>query len=272
LARPSGFRHDPRVALNPDLPPVDVDTPNAARMYDYHLGGSHNFAADRAAAERTRAAMPWVAVAMRTNRAFLGRAVRFCQSEGIDQFLDLGSGIPTVGNVHEVARATDPGARVAYVDHEPVAVITSEAVLDGDPLTSVLHADLRDPGGVLAGVGLLDLGRPVALLSVAVLHFVPDADDPAAIMARYRARLAPGSMHVLSHATADHDPEVAAAAAATYRSTSNPITPRSRAQIMELLAGTDLVEPGLVDASEWRPDDPAAVVHAGYYAAVGRIA
>jgi len=257
-----------------NLPAVDVHTPNSARMYDYHLGGSHNFAADRAAADRTREAMPWVAAAIRANRAFLGRAVRYCQSQGIDQFLDLGSGIPTVGNVHEIARRTDPGARVAYVDNEAVAVATSGAVLSDDPLATITHADLRDPDAVFAAPGvedLLDLARPVALLTVAVLHFVPDADDPASIVERYRQQLAPGSMHVLSHATADHDPAVAAAAAVTYRNTSNPIQARTRDEIAGLLDGLELVEPGLVDATAWRPEEPVAEEHAGYYAAVGRV-
>ncbi len=132
------------------LPAVDPDIPNAARMYDYHLGGSHNFAADRAAADRTRAVMPWIVDAVRANRRFLARAVRYCQSEGVHQFLDLGSGIPTVGNVHEFARATDAGARVAYVDNEPVTVASSAALLEGDPQSTITAADLRDPDAVFA--------------------------------------------------------------------------------------------------------------------------
>jgi Protein of unknown function (DUF574). len=253
---------------------VDVDTPNAARMYDYHLGGSYNFVVDRAAAERTRAVMPWVAEAIRANRAFLGRAVRFCQQQGIDQFLDLGSGIPTVGNVHEMARVADPAARVAYVDNEAVAAACGTAMLVDDPLATMSQADLRDPEAVLSAPGvwdLLDFTRPVALLTVAVLHFVPDAADPTSILAHYRGRLVPGSVHVLSHATADNDPEVAAAGAATYLDTSNPVTVRTRDEVAALLDGLELVEPGLVDATDWRPDDGAVAGHAGYYAAVGRL-
>ena len=256
------------------LPAIDVDTPNAARMYDYHLGGSHNFAADRAAADRTREAMPWVADAMRSNRAFLGRAVRYCQSQGVTQFLDLGSGIPTVGNVHEVARLTEPGARVAYVDNEGVAAACSAELLAGDPLATITCVDLRDPDAVLAAPGvadLLDLSQPVALLTVAVLHFLSDADHPAAVAARYRARLVPGSFHVLSHATADFDPAIANAAQETYRATSNPIQARTYAQVAQILDGLELVQPGLVDATAWRPDDPGAAGHVGYYAAVGRV-
>jgi len=256
------------------LPAVDPEIPNAARMYDYNLGGSHNFAADRAAADRTRAVMPWIVEAARANRNFLNRAVRYCQRQGIDQFLDLGSGIPTVGNVHEVARIGDPTARVAYVDNEPVTVASSEALLADDPLATITAADIRDPDAVFGTPqvrGLLDLSRPVALLTVAVLHFVPDKDDPAAITSCYRGRLAPGSLHVLSHATGDHDPESAAAGAGTYRNTANPITLRSRHHVALMFGDAELVEPGLVDATEWHPDDSFGQEHRGSWAGVARI-
>ena len=258
----------------PNLPAVDVEKPNAARMYDYHLGGSHNFAVDRAAAERTRAVMPWVVDAIRANRAFLARAVRFCQQQGITQFLDLGSGIPTVGSVHEVARATGRSARVAYVDNEPVAAVCAEALLADDPLATITRADLRDHDAVFNAPGvasLLDFSAPVALLTVMVLHAIPDSDDPAAIVAEYRRRLAPGSFHVLSHITADHDPDAAAKAADTFESTGTPVTVRSGEQIARMLDGVTLVEPGLVDATVWRHDDPGAPEHVGIYAAVGRL-
>jgi hypothetical protein len=271
-------RRTGNIALMTDLaklPAVDPEIPNAARMYDYHLGGSHNFAADRAAADRSREVMPWIVDAVRANRRFLARAVQFCQSAGVHQFLDLGSGIPTVGNVHEVARRNDPSARVAYVDNEPVTVASSVALLDGDPQSTITAADMRDPDTVFDAPGvreLLDLSRPVALLTVAVLHFVADDADPVALTATYRSRLAPGSFHVLSHVTADHDPEIAAAAAQTYKSTANPIWPRSRDRIAEMFGSAELVEPGIVDASEWRPDDEdVAVEHVGFYAGVGRI-
>ena len=177
------------------LPAVDPEVPNAARMYDYYLGGSHNFAADRAAAEKVKAAIPYAVDVARANRFFLQRAVRFCVEEGLDQFLDLGSGIPTVGNVHEAARALNPAARVAYVDNEPVTVASAAALLEGDPLATITAADIRDPDSVFAAPGvcdLLDLTRPVALLTVAVLPFVPDEDDPVALAEHYRSRLAPG--------------------------------------------------------------------------------
>ncbi|WP_232660605.1 SAM-dependent methyltransferase [Pseudonocardia sp. TRM90224] len=258
------------------LPEVNPDVPNAARMYDYFLGGSHNFAADRAAADKTEAVLPWVRQAVHANREFLARAVRFCLAEGVDQFLDLGSGIPTVGNVHEVARAIEPNARVAYVDNEPVTVASAAALLADDPLSTITAADMRDPQAVFNAPGvrdLLDLSRPVGLLTVAVLHFVPDDEDPWQIVRDYRADLVPGSFHALSHATADFDPEEAAATEAIYRRTANPIHSRTAGSIAQLLDGTDLVEPGLVDARLWRaPEDtdPAAQ-RRGFIAGIGRI-
>jgi O-methyltransferase involved in polyketide biosynthesis len=257
-----------------ELPPLDPDVPNPARMYDCYLGGSHNFAADRAAAAQVEASVPWVVAAVRANRYFLGRAVRFCIDEGVDQFLDLGSGIPTVGHVHEVAQAAAPHARVAYVDVEPVTVASAAALLDGDVRTTITAADMRDPDAVFDAPGvrdLLDLSRPVALLTVAVLHYLSDDDDPAALVERYRRRLAPGSLHVLSHVTGDHDPAPIAAAARVYRGTATPLTFRPRHRIEAMLAGTDVVEPGLVDAAHWRPHDPVDAQHRGFWAGVGRI-
>jgi S-adenosyl methyltransferase len=256
------------------LPGVNPEIPNAARMYDYHLGGSHNFAVDRAAAEQTKAAMPWVSHAARANRNFLRRAVRFCQQQGIDQFLDLGSGIPTVGNVHEVARIGDAQARVAYVDNEAVTVASCEALLTGDPLATITAKDMRDVDGVFAAPGvrdLLDLSRPVALLTVAVLHFLTDEDNPAALVEQYRSRLAPGSFHALSHVTADHDPDVAHGGVATYRNTATPVTVRTHAQVAALFGDSELVEPGLVDATQWRPEDGVGPEHRGFWAGVARI-
>jgi hypothetical protein len=256
------------------LPGVDPDVPNAARMYDYYLGGSHNFAADRAAAEQVKAAIPYAVDVARANRFFLHRAVRFCIEEGIDQFLDLGSGIPTAGNVHEIARGLGSPARVAYVDNEPVTVASAAALLEDEPLATITMADIRDPNAVFAAPGvrdLLDLSRPVALLTVAVLPFVPDEDDPVGIARRYRSRLAPGSVHVLSHGTADHDPADLRALGEVYRNTANPVRLRTRDAVAEMLRGTDLVEPGLVDATEWRPEDTTGGQHRGLWAAVGRI-
>jgi SAM-dependent methyltransferase len=257
-----------------ELPALDPDVPNPARMYDYFLGGSHNFAADRTTAAQVEATVPWIIAAVRANRLFLNRAVRFCVDDGVDQFLDLGSGIPTVGHVHEVAQEAAPQARVAYVDVEPVTVASAAALLAGNPRTSITAADMRDPDAVLDAPGvrdLLDLSRPVALLTVAVLHYLTDEDDPVGLVERYRRRLAPGSLHVLSHPTADHDPSPVAGATRVYRTTATPMTVRPRHRIEEMLRGTELVAPGLVDATQWRPQDTAGVQHRAWWAGIGRI-
>lgn len=195
---------------------------------------------------------------MQANRAFLRRAVRFLLGQGIRQFLDIGSGIPTVGNVHEVALETAPDARVVYVDTDPIAVTHSRAILAGDERTVVVHADGRDPEALLASpevTGLLDLGRPVGLLMVALLHFVPDGQDPAGILARYRSLLASGSYLALTHASTEGSPD-RAPVQELYRRTPTPIQLRSRAGITRLFAGFELVEPGVVYLPEWRPEYP----------------
>ncbi|GAA4840121.1 SAM-dependent methyltransferase [Saccharopolyspora rosea] len=237
---------------------VDLDRANAARVYDYYLGGNHNFAADRELAEQAIALWPDLPLIMQANRAFLRRAVEFCATEGIRQFLDLGSGIPTVGNVHEVAQAVAPDSRVVYVDNESVAVASSRSMLRGNPRAATAWADLRDPEAVLGSpevAALLDLSRPVALLMVAVLHFVLDDDHPASIVARYRDALAPGSYLVVSHATSEGRPDMVESHEELYRRrTSTPLTMRSRAQVTAFFAGFDLVDPGVVLLPQWRPD------------------
>jgi len=261
----------------PDWAPygVDLDRPNAARVYDFYLGGAHNFAIDRQMAAQALAGWPELPLIMRANRAFLRRAVRFLARSGVRQFLDLGSGIPTVGNVHEVARAEEPSARVVYVDIDPVAVAHSRAILDGDPRVTPIQADLRSPADVLdlaAREGGLDLTQPVAVLLVAVLHFVPDSDDPGRVMAEYRDGTAPGSAIAICHATADGQGERADEHRALYARTPTPMTMRSHADVSRLLAGYELVEPGLVYMSQWRPDDedlPARPEDYPGYAAVG---
>jgi SAM-dependent methyltransferase len=256
---------------------LDLDRPNAARMYDYYLGGSHNFAVDRELAAKVLEAWPDMPRAAQANRAFLRRAVRFLIGQGVRQFLDIGSGIPTVGNVHEVAQAGAPDAKVVYVDTDPVAVTHSRAILAGDPRTAVVEADGRDPGVLLANpgvTGLLDLSEPVGLLMVALLHFVPDETDPRGILAGYAAKLAPGSWLAVSHGTADDAPEVTKMAA-HYRSTATPLRPRTKDELAEVLADVDLVEPGVQFLPAWRPDHPddagADVTWPGAYAAVGRL-
>lgn len=240
---------------------LDLDRPNAARMYDYYLGGSHNFAVDREVAVKAIAAWPDMPRVMQANRAFLRRAVRHLVDQGVRQFLDIGSGIPTVGNVHEVAVGAAPDSQVVYVDTDPVAVAHSRAILAGDEHATVLDADGRETGAVLAraaDTGRLDLDRPIGLLMVALLHFVPDEQDPAGMIAGYRDRLAAGSHLVLSHASDDIDrdfPEVRE----IYRRTPTPLTLRGRAELTRLFDGFELVDPGVVFLPEWRPEYPEDV-------------
>ncbi|RZT86775.1 O-methyltransferase involved in polyketide biosynthesis [Pseudonocardia sediminis] len=258
-----------------DLVP-DLERANAARMYDYLLGGAHNFAVDREAAEHALARRADLGEVARANRRFLGRVVRRCLDEGIGQFLDLGSGVPTVGNVHEIAHAGAPDARVAYVDIEPVAVAAGRSLVAGSDLVTVTHGDLRDPAAVLGAPTVaqhLDLTRPVAVLAVAVLHFVPG--DLTALLAGYRDALVPGSVLALSHGSDDvDDPELAArvrAGVEAYRGTASEAHLRTRAEIVDALGGADaLLPPGLVDLEDW-PDAQDTRPATGMVGAVARI-
>ena len=257
---------------------VDTDRPNIARVYDYLLGGSHNFAADRAFAEEFLAKWPDARDTMRANRAFLARAVRFLAGEaGIRQFLDIGSGIPTMGNVHAIAQQSTGDAKVLYVDNDPVAVLHSRAILARDERATAIQADLRRPREILEHpdlAGLLDLSQPVALLLVAVLHFFPDEHNPADLVAELRDALAPGSYVVVTHGTNDGQVTRVTDAHELYARNAAPFRLRSHAEILRFFDGLDLVEPGLVRIPLWRPDSPAdATQHperiAGY-AGVGR--
>ncbi|MEU9376219.1 SAM-dependent methyltransferase [Streptomyces sp. NPDC048255] len=245
-------------------PGIDISVPSVSRIYDYYLGGSHNFEVDRQAARRAMEFMPGLPKIMQANRAFMRRAVRHAVAEGVTQFLDIGSGIPTFGNVHEIARAASPEARVVYVDHDPVAVAHSQAVLGGDERTGVVAADLRKPQDILNSPEvrqLLDLGRPVALLLVAVLHFLEDADEPYAAVAQLRDELAPGSLLILTHASYEGIPLTEAEVGGTvgvYRDIRNPLVMRSRQQVSRFFDGFELLEPGLVAMPNWRPDAPEA--------------
>ncbi|MCX5192956.1 SAM-dependent methyltransferase [Streptomyces sp. NBC_00249] len=241
-------------------PGIDISVPSVSRIYDYYLGGSHNFEVDRQAARRAMEFMPGLPKIMQANRAFMRRAVRHAVSEGVTQFLDIGSGIPTFGNVHEIAHAASPEARVVYVDHDPVAVAHSRAVLDGDDRTGVVAADLRKPEDVLGSPEvsrLIDLERPVALLLVAVLHFLEDTDEPYEAVARLRDELAPGSLLILTHASYEGIPlteEVASGMVGVYRDIRNPLVMRTGEQIRGFFDGFELLEPGLVSMPDWRPD------------------
>ncbi|KJY47764.1 MULTISPECIES: SAM-dependent methyltransferase [unclassified Streptomyces] len=241
-------------------PGIDISVPSVSRIYDYYLGGSHNFEVDRQAARRAMEFLPGLPKIMQANRAFMRRAVRYAVAQGVTQFLDIGSGIPTFGNVHEIAQAASPEARVVYVDHDPVAVAHSRAVLVGDDRTGIVAADLRKPRDILAApeVGqLLDLERPVALLLVAVLHFLEDADDPYAAVAELRDALAPGSLLVLTHASYEGIPltqEVAGGMVGVYRDIRNPLVMRSGEQITRFFDGFELVGPGVVSMPLWQPE------------------
>jgi SAM-dependent methyltransferase len=239
---------------------IDVSRPSAARMYDYYLGGSHNFQVDRDMAEEAIELWPELPKIIRANRAFLHRAVRTVSEQGVNQFLDIGSGIPTVGNVHEVARRWVPDATVAYVDRDPVAVAHSRALLAGDDRTAVLQADLRDPDAIFGDPALrrmLDLTRPVALLLVAVLHFIPETDEPHAAVRRLVERLPAGSFLVLSHASPPSRPEVSASHEELYQRTPTPLTMRTEPEIRAFFDGMELLEPGLVRIAKWRADGSA---------------
>jgi SAM-dependent methyltransferase len=269
--------------MHSDLSPTNVDTarPSTARMYDYLLGGTHNFPADRAVTEQLLRFMPELPSVARANRAYLRRAVRYCVEVGIRQFLDLGSGVPTVGNVHEVAQGLAPQSRVVYVDIDPVAVQHSHSILAGNRVAGVVQADLREPDAVLADPGvvdLLDLAAPVAVLMVSVLHFVSDKEDPAAIVARFRDATAPGSHLVIAHASAEEQTgsteQRLRAVQEVMAHSENRMSLRTAAEIEALLDGYELVEPGLVRLPLWHPESAEELtaqdrVFPGY-AAVGR--
>ncbi|GAA4615958.1 SAM-dependent methyltransferase [Saccharopolyspora hordei] len=236
---------------------VDVKRPSSARVYDVHLGGSHNFQVDRELAEQAAAMMPSLPAVLRANRSFLRRVVHHLAETGVRQFLDLGSGIPTVGNVHEVAQGVDPSCRVVYVDNDLVAVAHSQALLRDNDRAVAIRADFRDVDAVLGDEQVratLDFDAPIAVLFFAVLHFVPDSDDPAGIVARYADALCPGSYVAISHAGSDDVDESTRRASALYSERIGGFFMRSRAEVAKMFGDLELIEPGLVDLLQWRPD------------------
>jgi SAM-dependent methyltransferase len=238
---------------------IDVERPSQARIYDYLLGGSLNFAADRAVARQLISMVPDAPLVAQANRAFLRRAVRFLVDAGVRQFLDIGSGVPTRGNVHEVARQAAPESRVVYVDIDPAAVAHSRQLLAGDQQTVAIEEDARRPERILGHPevrALLDLSRPVAILLISVLHFISDSDDPAGLLRLLRDALPPGSYLAISHITADDRPDTGAAVTAANRAGAVFAAPRRRADLERFFAGFELVEPGLVGVRQWRPDSP----------------
>jgi S-adenosyl methyltransferase len=239
---------------------LQTDRPHPARVYDYLLGGKDNYAADREAAEAGLRANPNSRIPPRENRAFLRRAVRYLAAEaGISQFLDIGTGIPTSPNVHEIAQEIEPRARIVYVDNDPVVLAQARALLTTGPAgaTAYIDADLRDVDAILGSADLrrtLDLSQPVGLLLIAVMHFIPDDDDPWGLVARLLAVLPSGSFLALSHLTGDFDPAAWEGVVAVYRRSGVTMRVRPKPDIDRFFAGLDLIDPGVVSLPRWRPD------------------
>ncbi|MBP2320316.1 hypothetical protein JOF56_000701 [Kibdelosporangium banguiense] len=253
----------------PPLPPIgprsfDSDVPNASRMYDYYLGGAMNFTADRELAERAKSVLACTPSLARLNRSFLRRAVNACLDEGIDQFLDLGSGIPTVGNVHEIVQRRNPDARVMYVDYDATAVMHAKKLLDGNENAAILHADIRDPDSVLSApevLGLLDFDRPMGLLMVGILLYVGDEYNPKGLVATYRDACAPGSLVPISVITLEHvskyDPvthKQMLDLISVYDDASEQINVFGETEFTTWFDGMRLLEPGVTVLPDWRPD------------------
>jgi hypothetical protein len=239
---------------------INSSQPHPARIYDYFIGGTNHFAADRATAAQVVRRSPAAPIAARENRRFLGRAVRYLAAEaGIRQFLDIGSGLPTTDNVHQVAQEITPAARVVYVDNDPLVLAHARDLLTSAPegRTAYLPGDLRDPGAILSHPdtqAVLDFGQPIALMLVAVLHFIPDESAPAEILAALTSALPPGSYLVASHLTTQHDPAATSAGQQTMREAGMTMQKRDSGVFASLaFAGLELVPPGVVLASEWRP-------------------
>lgn len=259
--------------LDPVLLGLDLEVPSASRIYDYFLGGSHNFEVDRVVAREVIALRPEVPALAQSNRAFLRRVVRFMVEQGVTQFIDIGSGIPTAGNVHEVAQAADPSAKVVYVDHDPVAVTHSRAILGADRRAAVVQADLRNPSDIVDSpevVAMIDFAEPVGILMFAVFHFIADGEQPAGLVAAIGERLVSGSYLAISHATADPDRARAARLEQLYRATPTPSAIRTPEQITPFFGPFELLEPGLVELSQWRPDGEP-VMPAGTEAVCGGV-
>ena len=272
----AGRGPDDAAVSGADRPAFDTSVAHIARVYDYWLGGKDNFAADRAAAEQAIAAWPDIVLSVRANRAFLARVVRYLAGEaGIRQFLDIGTGIPASSNTHEVAQSVAPESRVVYVDNDPVVLAHARALLTSGPhgVTSYVDADLRDTGRVLsAAAETLDFSRPVAVMLMAILQHIDDAENPYAIVATLLDALPPGSYLALSHPASDIEAEAQGKLAARLNQTmAEKVTMRGRAQVARFFGGLELVEPGLVRVPEWRPASEAeASSPAGLWGGVGR--
>ncbi|MBO0771258.1 MAG: SAM-dependent methyltransferase [Actinobacteria bacterium] len=266
-----------QASRNRDQPvPFDTSVAHVARVYDYWLGGKDNFAADRAAAEQAINAFPAIPLSARANRAYQARVVRYLAGEaGVRQFLDIGTGIPTVNHTHEVAQSVAPESRVVYADNDPIVLTHARALLASHPAgaTDYIDADLRDPQQILDGARrLLDFSRPVAVMLMAILQHIDDEHDPHAIVARLMAAMPPGSYLALSHPAVDINAEsMAKMAAVLNQMMAEKVTFRDRAAVAGFFDGLELVEPGLVQASKWRPASEAeAASPAALWAGVAR--
>lgn len=253
---------------------VDTAVPNVARIYDYLLGGKDNFAADRHAAGELIRLIPDAAGVARENRGFLQRAVKFLAESGIRQYIDIGTGLPTRGNVHQIAQQWQPGSHVLYVDNDTVVVTHAQALLADNRTVIAINRDLRQPQAILdhpALRALINFDEPVGVLLVAILHFISDADNAHGIVKQIMDEMPAGSYLVLSHGTADHvTPTVTQKAREIYDRTDSAAAPRTLSEITQFFNGCDLIEPGLVDGSSWRNDRTASEIGRGlFYAGVG---
>ncbi|MGQ4430846.1 SAM-dependent methyltransferase [Streptomyces sp. SAS_260] len=236
---------------------IDTSKPQSARMYDYFLGGKDNYPVDAAAAEQVISLFPAVREMARVNRDFMHRASRSLAERGISQFLDIGTGIPTRPNLHQVVQGINPGARVVYADNDPIVLRHAEALLHSTPegSTTYIQADVREPAKILAAArDILDFGQPIALSLVALLHLVADEDDPRRIVAELLDSLAPGSYLALSHATGDFDPETWRRVVEVYRQGGTTAQVRSHDEFAGFFRGLEFIEPGIALAADWHPE------------------
>ncbi|MFJ2217681.1 SAM-dependent methyltransferase [Streptomyces sp. NPDC101062] len=257
---------------------IDTSKPHPARMYDYYLGGKDNYEVDREAAEQAIARFPEIKQGARTNRAFMHRAARWLADQGIRQFLDIGTGIPSEPNLHQIVQQTAPEARIVYVDSDPIVLRHGEALLRSTPQgsTDFILADVRDPGKIIEQARTtLDFNKPIALSLVALLHFVSDEYNPTGIVEELVSNLPSGSFLVLSHVTGDFAPDTWDSIVSIYRKGGTPAQVRSRPEVAQFFEGLDLTDPGIVPATDWHPDNTQPAAPSGQapvplYAGVGR--